>query len=164
MARYWNKPRPRHGRSAASGFVTGDKYSQDEDGYFFHGGRSDDMLKVGGIWVSPVEVEGVIASHPAVLECAVVGERDDDGLVKAARLRHAAPAAAPVDLEAAIKDFARAELAPYKCPRRVTVVPELPKTATGKTQRYRLRDRTGGVAAATRPSSPPSAEPLEKKA
>jgi benzoate-CoA ligase len=102
------------------------------------------MLKVGGIWVSPVEVEGVIASHPAVLECAVVGERDDDGLVKAhayVTLRHAA---APVDLEAAIKDFARAELAPYKCPRRVTVVPELPKTATGKTQRYRLRDRTGG--------------------
>jgi benzoate-CoA ligase family protein len=144
MSGYWNRPEATARTLRGEWIVTGDKYSQDQEGYFFHGGRSDDMLKVGGIWVSPVEVEGVIASHPAVLECAVVGERDDDGLVKAhayVTLRHAA---APVDLEAAIKDFAREELAPYKCPRRVTVVPELPKTATGKTQRYRLRDRTGG--------------------
>jgi benzoate-CoA ligase len=146
MSGYWNRPEATSRTLRGEWIVTGDKYSQDQDGYFFHGGRSDDMLKVGGIWVSPVEVEGVIASHPAVLECAVVGERDDDGLVKAHAYVTLRPAAAAsVDLEAAIKDYARAELAPYKCPRRVTVVPELPKTATGKTQRYRLRDRTGGT-------------------
>jgi benzoate-CoA ligase len=145
MPGYWNRPEATARTLCGEWIATGDKYAQDADGYFFHRGRSDDMLKVGGIWVSPVEVEGVIASHPAVLECAVVGERDDDGLVKAHAYVTLRPgAAAPVDIQAAIKDFARAELAPYKCPRRVTVVPELPKTATGKTQRYRLRSRDKG--------------------
>jgi 4-hydroxybenzoate-CoA ligase len=145
MSGYWNKPEATQRALRGDWIVTGDKYSQDDDGYFFHGGRSDDMLKVGGIWVSPVEVEGVIASHPEVLECAVVGETDGDGLVKAhayVTLRRGG-AGAP-GLEAAIKDFAKSMLAAYKCPRRVTVVSELPKTATGKTQRFRLRGRPAG--------------------
>jgi benzoate-CoA ligase family protein len=144
MSEYWKKPEATRRALDGDWIVTGDKYSQDGDGYFFHGGRSDDMLKVGGIWVSPVEVEGVIASHPAVLECAVVGERDGDGLVKAhayVTLRDGVEAGE--SLEADIKSLAKAELAPYKCPRRVTVVTELPKTATGKTQRFRLRSPAG---------------------
>jgi benzoate-CoA ligase len=145
MSGYWNRPEATARTLRGEWIATGDKYSQDRDGYFFHGGRSDDMLKVGGIWVSPVEVEGVIASHPVVLECAVVGEPDSDGLVKAHAYVTLRPgAAAPAGIEGAIKDFARAELAAYKCPRRVTIVPELPKTATGKTQRYRLRGRAEG--------------------
>jgi benzoate-CoA ligase len=144
MSGYWNRPEATARTLRGEWIATGDKYTQDEDGYFFHRGRSDDMLKVGGIWVSPVEVEGVIASHPAVLECAVVGERDGDGLVKAHAYVMLRPATAPADIEAAIKDFARTQLAPYKCPRWVTVVAELPKTATGKTQRYRLRGRDRG--------------------
>jgi benzoate-CoA ligase family protein len=144
MSGYWNKPEATQRTLRGEWIVTGDKYSQDEDGYFFHGGRTDDMLKVGGIWVSPVEVEGVIASHPAVLECAVVGETDSDGLVKAhAYVTLRSDADTATNLEAAIKDFAKSALAAYKCPRRVTVVSELPKTATGKTQRFRLRGAPG---------------------
>jgi benzoate-CoA ligase family protein len=144
MSGYWNKPEATERALRGEWILTGDKYSQDEDGYFFHGGRTDDMLKVGGIWVSPVEVEGVIASHPAVLECAVVGEADSDGLVKAHAYVTLRPGTAVgADFEAALKEFARSALAAYKCPRRVTVVAELPKTATGKTQRFRLRGNPG---------------------
>jgi 4-hydroxybenzoate-CoA ligase len=146
MARYWNKPEATARALRGEWIATGDKYSQDEDGYFFHGGRSDDMLKVGGIWVSPIEVEGVIASHPAVLECAVVGVPDGDGLVKAHAYVTLRPDRPPTpDVEATIKDFAKTRLAHYKCPRRVIVVPELPKTATGKTQRFRLRGAGSGA-------------------
>ena len=140
MSRYWNNPEATKRVKDGDWIATGDKYSQDQDGYFFHGGRSDDMLKVGGIWVSPVEVEAAIAAHPAVLECAVVGEADAEGLVKAHAYVTLRPAVQrEAGIEAAIRDFAKAGLAAYKCPRRVTIVAELPKTATGKTQRFRLR-------------------------
>ena len=79
-ALYWNKHEQTKHTMRGDSIRTGDKYWQDEDGYFFHGGRSDDMIKAGGIWVSPVEVEGVLVTHPSVLECAVVGTADADGL------------------------------------------------------------------------------------
>jgi benzoate-CoA ligase family protein len=120
---------------------TGDKYFVDEDGYYWHAGRSDDMLKVGGIWVSPVEVESTLLSHPAVLECAVVGQADDANLIK--------PKAFVVlkDGYAASDDFTKElitycveRMADYKRPRWIEYVSELPKTATGKIQRFKLRE------------------------
>ena len=119
---------------------TGDKYIEDEDGYFWHAGRTDDMLKVGGIWVSPVEVESALIAHPAVLECAVVGASDGSDLMK--------PKAYVVlqdgyrgdaDMRAALVAHCVEQMAAYKRPRWIDFVEELPKTATGKIQRYRLR-------------------------
>lgn len=120
---------------------TGDKYIEDEDGYFWHAGRTDDMLKVGGIWVSPVEVESTLIAHEAVLECAVVGRSDDAELVK--------PKAYVVlkdgfeGDDALLKELVehcRENMAGYKRPRWFEFVEELPKTATGKIQRFRLRE------------------------
>jgi len=119
---------------------TGDKYYQDEDGYFWHAGRSDDMLKVGGIWVSPVEVESALISHDAVLECAVVGHTDDADLVKPkAYVVLAGKRSASDRLTEELIAYCVEQMAPYKRPRWIEFVDELPKTATGKIQRYRLR-------------------------
>ena len=119
---------------------TGDKYYEDDDGYFWHAGRSDDMLKVGGIWVSPVEVESTLMEHDIVLECAVVGVADDADLVKpkAYVVLHD-PAAACEALMDELVAHCVERMAAYKRPRWVEFVDELPKTATGKIQRYRLR-------------------------
>ncbi len=97
------------------------------------------MLKVGGIWVSPVGVEGVLTAHPAVLECAVVGRRDADGLVKPHAFVALRPEDSPEGFEERITAFALERLEPYKRPRWITFVAELPKTATGKVQRFLLR-------------------------
>lgn len=119
---------------------TGDKYVRDADGYFTYAGRSDDMLKVSGIWVSPFEVESALTAHPAVIEAAIVGRADGDDLVK--------PEAFLVlndgfegsdDLATELQAFVKDRLAPYKYPRWINFVAELPKTATGKTQRFKLR-------------------------
>ena len=119
---------------------TGDKYRVDEDGYYWHAGRTDDMLKVGGIWVSPTEVESTLIGHDAVVECAVVGAKDESDLVK--------PKAFVVLSEDHERTDALAEeliaycvekMAAYKRPRWVVFVDELPKTATGKIQRFKLR-------------------------
>jgi benzoate-CoA ligase len=141
-ARYWNNPE----KTAAvfqEGWVrSGDKYVEDTEGRYVHAGRSDDMLKVGGQYVSPVEVEGALIGHEAVLEAAVVGREDEEGLVKPAAYvvlkpgREASPGLAE-DLQAHVK----ARLAPFKSPRFVEFVSELPKTATGKIQRFKLRAR-----------------------
>jgi benzoate-CoA ligase len=119
---------------------TGDKYLCDADGFYHYCGRSDDMLKVGGIWVSPVEVENTVLSHQAVLECAVVGATDTDGLAKPKAfvvLRPDVPATPETARE--IQAFVKSRIAPYKYPRWIEFVAELPKTATGKLQRFRLR-------------------------
>ena len=121
---------------------TGDKYSVDEDGYYWHAGRSDDMLKVGGIWVSPVEVESALVEHQAVLECAVVGAVDDAELVKPKALvvlKEASRDSAGDELAQELIDHCVERIAAYKRPRWIEFVDELPKTATGKIQRYRLR-------------------------
>lgn len=120
---------------------TGDRYFLREDGAYVYAGRDDDMLKVGGIWVSPFEVESALASHEAVLEAAVVGAEDPTGLVKPKAFVVLAPGHEGTDeLEIALKAHVRDLLAPYKYPRWLVFVTELPKTATGKVQRYRLRE------------------------
>ncbi len=119
---------------------TGDKYYVDEDGYYWHAGRSDDMLKVGGIWVSPVEVESALIEHEAVLECAVVGVTDQSDLVKPkAYVVLIDGNEATDDLAALLITHCVERMAKYKRPRWIEFVEELPKTATGKIQRYRLR-------------------------
>jgi len=116
---------------------SGDRYVRDPDGRYTYCGRADDMLKVGGIWVSPFEVESALAAHEAVLEAAVVGHEDGDGLTKpkAFVVLKAGASVTPAELQA----FVKSRLAPYKYPRWVELVSELPKTATGKIQRFKLR-------------------------
>ena len=121
--------------------VTGDKYVMDADGWLTYAGRADDMLKVGGIYVSPIEVEEALASHPEVLEAAVVGAEDDDALVKPhAYVVVHNDVVADEALASRLKAYVKDHLAPYKYPRWITFVDELPKTATGKIQRFRLRN------------------------
>ena len=137
---YWNQPEKTRQTIDGDWLRTGDKYWQDADGYFWYAGRSDDMLKVGGLWVSPIEVENALIAHPAVQECAVVGREDRDRLVKplAYVVLRAGLAATP-GLAAELQLFVRERLAEYKRPRWVEFLPELPKTATGKIQRFKLR-------------------------
>jgi benzoate-CoA ligase len=119
---------------------TGDRYLHNRDGTWTYCGRADDMLKVGGIWVSPFEVESALAAHPAVLEAAVVGAEDADGLTKPkAFIVLRDPSAPHGGLADELKAFVKERLAPYKYPRWIEVVGELPKTATGKIQRFKLR-------------------------
>jgi benzoate-CoA ligase len=141
-AYYWNKHSKTKETIVGEWIRTGDKYSIDADGYFWYQGRSDDMLKVGGIWVSPVEVEATLMLHPAVLECAVIGLMDKDELVKpkAFVVLKQGFASSP-ELDAELKTFVKDKIAPYKFPRWIEFVAELPKTATGKIQRFRLRQR-----------------------
>jgi benzoate-CoA ligase family protein len=140
MAYYWNKHEKTKDTLLGHWIQTGDKYYQDADGYFWYAGRADDMLKVGGIWVSPIEVEATLIRHPAVLEAAVVGREDTDRLVKPqAFVVLKEPAAAAPALAEELKAFVKDKIAPYKYPRWIEFVPELPKTATGKIQRYKLR-------------------------
>ena len=137
---YWNQPERTRDVLDGPWIRTGDKYRQDDDGFFWYAGRSDDMLKVGGIWVSPVEVESALVEHDAVLECAVVGRLDQDGLVKPAAYVVAATSVTPSpDLAHDLVEFVRGRLADYKRPRWIEFVPDLPKTATGKIQRFKLR-------------------------
>ncbi len=140
MAYYWNKHEKTKETLLGHWIQTGDKYYQDADGYFWYCGRSDDMLKVGGIWVSPVEVENTLVGHPAVLEAAVVGQEDSDKLVKpkAYVVLKDTYTGSP-ELEVELKNFVKDKIAPYKYPRWIEFVPELPKTATGKIQRFKLR-------------------------
>ncbi|HEX2687375.1 MAG TPA: benzoate-CoA ligase family protein [Kofleriaceae bacterium] len=121
---------------------TGDRYTRSPDGTWTYAGRADDMLKVGGIWVSPFEVESALAEHPAVLEAAVVGAEDADGLTKPKAfvvLRDPSTGTNPAGLVAELQSFVKTKLAPFKYPRWVEIVNELPKTATGKIQRFKLR-------------------------
>ncbi|MDP9995972.1 benzoate-CoA ligase [Variovorax boronicumulans] len=118
---------------------SGDKYTRDADGYFTYAGRSDDMLKVSGIYVSPFEVEATLMQHPAVLEAAVIGKEDAEGLTKTKAFVVLKDGSAATEDE--LKAFVKERLAPYKYPRFLEFVSELPKTATGKIQRFRLRER-----------------------
>jgi len=140
MAYYWNKHDKTKETLHGPWIQTGDKYYQDVDGYFWYAGRADDMLKVGGIWVSPVEVEATLIKHPAVLEAAVVGKADTDRLVKPhAFVVLKEPASASAALAEELKGFVKDKIAPYKYPRWIEFLDELPKTATGKIQRFKLR-------------------------
>jgi benzoate-CoA ligase len=118
---------------------SGDKYVKNADGSYTYSGRSDDMLKVSGIYVSPFEVEATLVAHPAVLEAAVIGTEDTDGLTKTKAYVVLKPGASASEEE--LKAFVKDRLAPYKYPRYLEFVSELPKTATGKIQRFKLRER-----------------------
>ena len=121
---------------------SGDKYVRNEDGSYTYSGRSDDMLKVSGIYVSPFEVEATLVQHPAVLEAAVIGKEDADGLTKTKAF--VVLKSGETTDEAALKAFVKDRLAPYKYPRFIEFVPDLPKTATGKIQRFKLRELEAG--------------------
>lgn len=118
---------------------SGDKYTRDADGYFTYAGRSDDMLKVSGIYVSPFEVEATLMQHPAVLESAVIGVQDGEGLTKTKAYVVLKPGQ-QADAQA-LQAFVKERLAAYKYPRFIEFIDELPKTATGKIQRFRLREK-----------------------
>jgi len=140
-AYYWNQHEKTKDTIEGHWIRTGDKYTVDAEGYYWYQGRLDDMLKVGGQWVSPVEVENTLVGHPAVLECGVIGREDQDGLVKSmAFVVLKAPAAASPELAKELQQFVRTNLAAYKRPQWVQFIDELPKTATGKIQRFRLRE------------------------
>jgi benzoate-CoA ligase len=142
-AHYWNNRARSRATFIGEWTRTGDKYRQDEEGYYVYCGRSDDMLKVHGMYVSPAEVEAALICHEAVLEAAVVGAADGDGLFHAKAYIVARPGiAADAACAAAIEAHARALLPPFKCPRWIDFLDELPKTATGKIQRFKLRERS----------------------
>jgi len=137
---YWNQRQKSLETFHGAWTRTGDRYVRDEMGYYTYSGRNDDMLKVSGIWVSPFEVESALSAHEAVLEAAVVGHADEAGLVKPkAFVVLKQPAGHSPALVEELKEFVKGRLAPYKYPRWIEFVPELPKTATGKIQRYKLR-------------------------
>jgi benzoate-CoA ligase len=139
-AYYWNNRAKSRSTFEGQWTRSGDKYQQDSDGYYVYGGRADDMLKVSGIWVSPAEVEGALISHEAVLEAAVVGAEDEAKLVKPKAFIVLKEGHRAGDgLADALKQHVKDKLAPYKYPRWIEFVGELPKTATGKIQRFKLR-------------------------
>jgi benzoate-CoA ligase len=144
-AQYWNSRDKSRATFQGEWTRTGDKYYEDADGAYVYCGRSDDMLKVGGIYVSPAEVEAALVAHEAVLEAAVVGMPDESELIKPKAFVVAKPGIrADADLAARLQLHAKSVLAPYKYPRWIEFLDELPKTATGKIQRYKLRGESRG--------------------
>ena len=140
---YWNQ-RERSRHTFLGGWTrSGDKYVEDRDGYFTYCGRTDDMLKVSGNYVSPFEVEAALLAHEAVLEAAVVGQLDEQKLMKPKAYVVLKPGAAgSAKLAETLQQHVKARLAPYKYPRWIEFIDELPKTATGKIQRFKLRARS----------------------
>jgi benzoate-CoA ligase len=149
---YWNNRDKTRETFQGAWARSGDKYHVDENGHYVYAGRSDDMLKVSGIYVSPAEVEAALVTHPAVFEAAVVGRPDCDGLIKPLACivlkQQTAPYPALAD---ELKQHVKSLLAPYKYPRWVEFLPDLPKTATGKIQRFKLRAQYAGELAPARP-------------
>jgi benzoate-CoA ligase family protein len=150
-AYYWNNPQKTAATMLDGEWLdTGDTYVKDADGYFHYCGRNDDMLKVGGIWCSPIEIESKLVSHPKVLEVAVVGSADASGLVKPEAYVVLRDGVVGTDaLASELMLHCKTSLAPYKFPRLIHFVLELPKTATGKIQRFRLRQLGVAPAPAT---------------
>ena len=137
---YWNNREKSRGTFQGPWTRSGDKYSIDADGYYVYSGRSDDMLKVGGIYVSPIEVEAALITHPAVLEAAVIGKEDDEHLTKPVAYVVLKSGNQRSDtLAEELRQHVKSQLAPWKYPRWVEFIDELPKTATGKIQRFKLR-------------------------
>jgi benzoate-CoA ligase family protein len=139
-AYYWNQHEKTKDTIEGHWIRTGDKYYQDEDGYFWYVGRSDDMLKVSGVWVSPIEIERALIEHPSVQEAAVVFRKDEDELPKpVACIVTRDGAAGTPELARELREFVLSRLPAFKRPHWVEFFPELPKTATGKIQRFKLR-------------------------
>lgn len=148
---YWNNREVSRRNFVGRWLRTGDRYLRDGGGYYHYVGRSDDMLKSGGIWVSPFEVESVLIAHPAVLQAAVIGVADSEHLIKPKAFvvpKHGSNPSA--ELAESLKAHVRAHLAHFKCPRWIEFRAELPMTATGKIQRYKLREEAERAAASIR--------------
>jgi benzoate-CoA ligase len=142
-AHYWNNRERCRATFIGPWTRTGDKYFEDEDGYYVYCGRGDDMMKVSGMYVSPAEVEAALIAHEDVLEAAVVGAPDDDGLIKPkAYVVVKSGVAADEDFARVLDGHSRSMLAPFKCPRWFSFLDDLPKTATGKIQRFKLREQS----------------------
>jgi len=138
---YWNKHEKTKETFVGDWFRTGDKYYQDEQGYFWYAGRSNDVFKVNGLWLSPAEVESVLIAHPAVLEAAVIAREDEDGLTKAAAYVVLNAKFAPSEaLSNELQELVGQKIGGYKRPRWIEFLSEIPKTATGKLQRFKLRE------------------------
>jgi benzoate-CoA ligase len=138
---YWNQHEKSKHTIEGHWIRTGDKYHQDEDGYFWYAGRSDDMLKVSGVWISPIEIESVLIEHPAVQEAVVIARTDQNGLTKPVAcvvLRNGFSGTPELSLE--LQDFVTSQLPAFKRPHAVEFFQEFPKTATGKLQRFKLRE------------------------
>jgi benzoate-CoA ligase len=142
FAEYWQIPELTARTKRGDWIVTGDKFFCDSDGYYHYCGRADDMLKVAGMWVSPVEVENTLLGHPHVAEAAVVGATDAQGLTySVAYVVLRGEVHGSEELAAEICEHVKARLVPYKVPREVRFCSELPKTVTGKIQRFMLRKK-----------------------
>jgi 4-hydroxybenzoate-CoA ligase len=145
---YWRKRDKSRKTMQGEWMNTGDKYYVDKDGFYWCAGREDDMLKVGGIWVSPVEVENCLREHPAVFESAVIGYPDEKGLTKPKAFVVLREGFKPSDeLAEELKKWVLDRMAKYKYPRWIEFVKELPKSSTGKTQRFKLREEDHARAA-----------------
>jgi len=139
---YWNRHELTSERMRGKWFFTGDKYRVDADGHYWYAGRSDDMFRVSGQWVSPTEVESALIEHNCVLEAAVVPYREDAELhTPKAFIVLRRNFTANSELARELQDFVKSRIAPYKYPRRIEFVDQLPKNAAGKVLRYRLRER-----------------------
>ena len=137
---YWNQRRKSRATFEGEWTRTGDKYELTREGRYIYCGRTDDLFKVSGIWVSPFEVEQALVAHPAVLEAAVVAARDEEGLEKPKAFIVLKNGSNGTDPSGELKEFVKEKIGKWKYPRWIEVVPELPKTATGKIQRFKLRE------------------------
>jgi benzoate-CoA ligase len=146
---YWNQHEKSKETIQGHWIRTGDKYYRDPDGYYWYVGRNDDMMKVKGMWVSPIEIESVLLEHPMIQEAAAIGNADGNQLVKpvAYVVLKESMSATPQMIEE-IRQHVLDRLAAYKCPQIFEIVKELPKTATGKIQRYKLRQSALDAASA----------------
>jgi benzoate-CoA ligase len=144
--RYWNARAKTQEALQGAWFKTGDMYTVDDDGYWHHQGRADDMLKISGQWVSPAEIEDAVLAHGGVKDACAVGWPDADGLPRVALfVVPPQPNANEVALAENVRAALKAHLSPYKIPKWIKPVPEIPRTATGKAQRFVLRQRYEGV-------------------
>jgi acyl-coenzyme A synthetase/AMP-(fatty) acid ligase len=137
---YWNHPDKTRETMREGWIWTGDRFHEDEDGFYYFEGRADDLIKVSGQWVHPLEIERCLAEHPAVQECAVLGVEDTNRLMSVQAwvvLRHGQSAGA--DMTHELQTFVKQQLLPYKYPRAIEYMEALPKTGTGKIDRQALR-------------------------
>ena len=148
LALYWAQHEKSKRSILGEWFFTGDRYRVDSDGYYWYEGRSDDMIKVSGLWASPIEIESALLEHPSVSESAVVGvEVDGFTRIKAFVITKSGVEAGD-DLVAALQEHCKSKLQRYQYPHTIEFVSELPKTVTGKIQRYKLREKEATPASA----------------
>ncbi len=140
VALYWAQHEKTKRSIQGEWFSSGDRYRQDDQGNYWYEGRSDDMIKISGLWVSPMDIEAALIEHSAVAECAVVGFEDSDGLMKIRAFVVVRGGEPSGSLVAELQAHSKSRLQRYQCPHEIVFVEDLPKTVTGKIQRYKLRE------------------------